>query len=186
MHKSEKYITPFGTLGIILQLLSTFRSNGEAVIPPILLLAVGTLLLIVALGLYAKSKGYSYYWSLLGLFSLPGVLAVSLFPNKNPSARHSYNRQYNEQPAKLCLLFSFIFFVLSLNSIFVNGTTVNPTLQNVFSFLFYFFLISSFLLYSNPEHEYIESLNKPRWWKFIAHIPILRLVTLTPPDMNNS
>jgi hypothetical protein len=62
------------------------RSGGTAPPDSLLLLAagslVGTLLLIIGLGFYAKAKGYSAVLGLLGLLSCLGLLVLALLPDK--------------------------------------------------------------------------------------------------------
>ena len=46
--------------------------------------AVSTLLLMVALGLYARAKGQSVFLGLLAVLSCVGLLVVALLPDKAP------------------------------------------------------------------------------------------------------
>jgi hypothetical protein len=44
--------------------------------------ALSALMLMVALGLYAKAKGQSVLWGLLAVLSCIGILVVALLPDK--------------------------------------------------------------------------------------------------------
>ena len=85
-----------GIPGLLLQLGCLFTSNliaakakSDGVAPSdslTLLLAagslVGALLLIIGLGFYAKAKGHSVVWGLLGLLSCIGLLILAIMPDK--------------------------------------------------------------------------------------------------------
>jgi len=85
-----------GIPGLLLQIGCIFTSNliaakakSDGVAPSdslALLLGVGSLvgalLLIVGFGFYAKAKGHSAAWGLLGLLSCIGLLILAVMPDK--------------------------------------------------------------------------------------------------------
>lgn len=85
-----------GISGLILQFVclcatSLTVANGKSGVttppdPLALLLAAGVLvgvsLLIIGLGFYAKAKGYSIVYGLLGLLSCIGLLILAVLPDK--------------------------------------------------------------------------------------------------------
>jgi hypothetical protein len=86
-NKGMAFIIP----GLLLQIgcMTASRVTGEAQWLALSLAAgslVGLMLLIVGLGHYAKAKGYSNVFGLLGLLSLLGVLIMAVLPDKTKSA----------------------------------------------------------------------------------------------------
>jgi len=69
----------FGVPGIVLQIAGNvkMRSEPEDALGLVLAL-VGTVLLIVGLAFYAKAKGRSPAWGLMGLLSIIGLIVLAL------------------------------------------------------------------------------------------------------------
>jgi hypothetical protein len=87
----------FGVPGIALQILSRIMTfvaatdaQGRITRPPaesvspiwLVVFFIGTILLIVGLGLYAKAKGYSPLFGLFGLLSIIGVIVLAVLPDR--------------------------------------------------------------------------------------------------------
>lgn len=51
-------------------------------LPGLGLALVGTVLLIIGLGLYAKSKGHHGAWGLMGLLSIIGLIVLACLPDR--------------------------------------------------------------------------------------------------------
>ncbi|MBI5779423.1 MAG: hypothetical protein HZA49_08200 [Planctomycetes bacterium] len=65
------------------------RSMHPTTVPPLLTLGIsiiGIVLWIWGCFAYAKGKGYSKYWGLLGFLYLLGLLILALFPDKHKNA----------------------------------------------------------------------------------------------------
>jgi small-conductance mechanosensitive channel len=85
-----------GILGLIIQVAYLFLprvavamgANPTARLPEwvawtmLLTLLIGTILVIIGLGYYAKSKGYSAMLGLLGLLSWLGLIILAVLPDK--------------------------------------------------------------------------------------------------------
>lgn len=66
-----------------------------------LLVAVGTVMLIVGLCYYAKAKGRNAAWGLLGILSLIGVVVLAVMPDRHRSGEAEGNQlPGNEKPAR--------------------------------------------------------------------------------------
>lgn len=91
---------------------------------------------------------------------------------------------YSRNTTKCCFLFSFIFFVLSVNYISVNGTVLSDITRMVFAAISLALLFMGINTCNSKEHEWIMPQNKGAWWKYFAHIPLVRLVVLSPPNMD--
>jgi len=76
----------WGVPGLIFQTLGYIMGNASA--DPLLALffllvsLAGTVLLLVGLGYYAKGKGHSPVWGLVGLLSCLGILILAVLPDK--------------------------------------------------------------------------------------------------------
>ena len=81
-----------GIPGIVLQIAGNIMVNVGGVNAtqpntPIILLGVvvaltGTVLLIMGLSMYAKAKGQSGWWGLMGLLSCLGLIVLAVLPDK--------------------------------------------------------------------------------------------------------
>jgi hypothetical protein len=77
-----------GIPGIILQVVGQFmRGNPENGTVGALVLVVGTVLLIGGLAMYAKAKGRSLAWGLMGFLSLIGLIVLALLKDHAPDGR---------------------------------------------------------------------------------------------------
>jgi hypothetical protein len=77
-----------GIPGIILQVVGQImRGNPENATVGGLVLLVGTVLLIGGLAMYAKAKGRSLAWGLMGFLSLIGLIALALLKDHAPDGR---------------------------------------------------------------------------------------------------
>jgi hypothetical protein len=80
----------FGIPGIVLQLAGNFMmpsvdqagASGAALLGLCVAL-LGTALLIVGLGFYAKGKGHHFAWGLMGLLSIIGIIVLAILPDRN-------------------------------------------------------------------------------------------------------
>ena len=54
---------------------------------PLLISLAGTALLLVGLGYYAKAKGHSAVWCLMGFLSCIGLLVLALLPDRKQTER---------------------------------------------------------------------------------------------------
>jgi amino acid transporter len=82
-----------GVPGIVLQVAGNIwlntQATGDPPIPPLgvalgalAVILTGTVLLIAGLSWYAKAKGHSGWWGLLGLLSIIGLLVLALLPDR--------------------------------------------------------------------------------------------------------
>ena len=71
----------WGVPGVILQLFGGLFFGSSLV--GALVRLVGTIMLLIGLGYYAKAKGRSPLWGLMGFLSLLGILILALLPDKN-------------------------------------------------------------------------------------------------------
>jgi hypothetical protein len=75
----------FGIPGIILQIVGQLvRLSPERETIGSLTLLVGTVLLMIGLAYYAKAKGRSPAWCLMGFFSLIGLIVLACLKDKAP------------------------------------------------------------------------------------------------------
>lgn len=78
----------WGVPGLVLQILGNLLAGlGKASLDtPLAFLSVvaGTGLLLVGLAYYARAKGHSPWWGLVGLLSCIGVVALALLPDRLP------------------------------------------------------------------------------------------------------
>jgi uncharacterized membrane protein YjjP (DUF1212 family) len=74
----------FGAPGIILQIAGTFIGPWGPAYSSILL---GTVLLMIGLGYYAKAKGQSFAWCAAGFLSVLGLLLLLLLEDKSESTQ---------------------------------------------------------------------------------------------------
>lgn len=85
--KLNKVSLLWGVPGIVLQHLGFFMSGmfAEPLIALFFLFLslVGTVLLLIGLGYYAKAKGHTPVWGLMGLLSCLGILVLALLPDRN-------------------------------------------------------------------------------------------------------
>lgn len=74
-----------GVPGIILQIGGNIitRTNEDLALVGLLLLVLGSVLLCVGLGFYAKAKGHHPAFGLLGLLSILGLIILALMPDKH-------------------------------------------------------------------------------------------------------
>ena len=73
----------WGIPGIVLQFASGGIQN-EAM--NLILVVVGTAMLIAGLAYYAKGKGRTPAWGLMGLFSILGLIVLALLPDLEKGA----------------------------------------------------------------------------------------------------
>jgi hypothetical protein len=73
----------FGVPGIILQIAGTFIGPWGAYSSILL----GTVLLMIGLGYYAKAKGQSFAWCAAGFLSVLGLLLLLLLEDKSESTQ---------------------------------------------------------------------------------------------------
>ena len=74
----------FGVPGIALQIAGNFIGSWGPAYSSILL---GTILLMIGLGYYAKAKGQSFAWCAAGFLSVLGLLLLLLLEDKSESTR---------------------------------------------------------------------------------------------------
>jgi amino acid transporter len=83
----------FGIPGIILQIVGNIAmptvdpNNPNAADVPMVLgcigiMLLGTVLLIIGLSLYARAKGHSGWWGLMGLLSIIGLIVLACLPDR--------------------------------------------------------------------------------------------------------
>jgi len=76
----------WGVPGLTIQTLGYIVAN--VMVEPLMALffllvsVAGTVLLLVGLGYYAKAKGHSPVWGLLGLLSCVGIVVLAVLPDK--------------------------------------------------------------------------------------------------------
>ena len=72
-----------GGIGLVLAGLGSvlLQSGNVSAGGPIML--VGISLCLVGLGQYAKGKGYSAYWGILGLLWIVGFIVLFFFPDRH-------------------------------------------------------------------------------------------------------
>ena len=73
-------------IGIVLQIAGKVLSNDGMAGIGVILLFAGGLIFIWGCGQYAKAKGYSPWFGLLGLLSILGLIALVFFPDKHKDA----------------------------------------------------------------------------------------------------
>ncbi len=74
-----------GIPGLILQIAGNLmRANPDQETLGVVVLLVGTVLLISGLAMYAKAKGRSPAWGLMGLLSLIGLVVLALLKDRAP------------------------------------------------------------------------------------------------------
>ena len=73
-----------GVPGLILQIAGRFLQNAEGFITPMgwIISLAGTVLLLVGLAYYAKSKGRHPAWCLFALLSIIGLIVLALLKDK--------------------------------------------------------------------------------------------------------
>jgi hypothetical protein len=87
-----------GVPGIVLQLLGNVMYRTGGVVAPqgqaetghplwLLVALVGTVLLIAGLSFYAKAKGRSPAWGLMGLLSIIGLIVLACLKDRSPQQR---------------------------------------------------------------------------------------------------
>ncbi len=76
----------WGVPGVIVQTVGWIMANGARTVPVALfgslLFFGGTGLLLVGLFFYARAKGHSGWWSLVGLLSCVGILVLAVLPDR--------------------------------------------------------------------------------------------------------
>ena len=76
----------FGVPGLVLQIAGRFVGDGDVLSGlPLLMSLVGTVLLIVGLGYYAKAKGRHLAWGLMGLLSIIGLIVLACLKDRSVS-----------------------------------------------------------------------------------------------------
>lgn len=95
----------FGIPGLILQSIFLFLNP--------LISLIGSILLIIGLGYYAKGKGYPGYLGLLGLLSWLGIVILALLKDKHPGAA-DIERKKTEKRDALIFLGIIVAFVIGL------------------------------------------------------------------------
>lgn len=77
-----------GIPGIILQIVGQFMGGkSENDIIGVLVVVAGTALLIGGLAMYAKAKGRSPLWGLMGFLSLLGLIFLAILKDLAPDGR---------------------------------------------------------------------------------------------------
>lgn len=76
-----------GVPGILLQVAgNVMRASGGNEMLGTLVLLAGTILLVGGLAMYAKAKGRSPLWGLMGFLSCIGLLVLALLKDRAPNA----------------------------------------------------------------------------------------------------
>ncbi len=77
-----------GIPGLLMQIAGRFVGNTpQQLLLGALVQLVGTVLLIVGLAFYAKAKGRSAAWGLMGLLSIIGLIVLALLKDEAPDGR---------------------------------------------------------------------------------------------------
>lgn len=77
-----------GVPGLITEVVGVvMRNNPETAQTGQAIYVVGTLLLIAGLGFYAKAKGRSLAWGLMGLLSIIGLIVLAMLEDRAPSGK---------------------------------------------------------------------------------------------------
>lgn len=84
LRKFNQLSLVFGVPGLLLQtgaVIYQWPAGQEAI--GVGLVWLGTVALLVGLAFYAKAKGWSYAWGLLGLASVIGAIVLGVFPDRS-------------------------------------------------------------------------------------------------------
>jgi hypothetical protein len=68
-------------VGVVMRSKPETEANGQTVA------AIGTILLICGLGFYAKAKGRSIAWGLMGFLSIIGLIVLAMLEDRAPSGK---------------------------------------------------------------------------------------------------
>ena len=75
-----------GIPGILLQIVGrvimTTQGEGAMSLVGVVVALVGTVMLIAGLSWYARAKGHSGWWGLMGLLSIIGLIILAVLPDK--------------------------------------------------------------------------------------------------------
>ena len=67
---------PTGLLGLVIQVFGSVQNSDP-------LMVIGSLLFFIGLAYYAKAKGRSAWWGLMGFFSWIGLIVLALLSDES-------------------------------------------------------------------------------------------------------
>lgn len=187
MKKNEIYILLFCLIGFFFQLLANVRVDGENYPNAPIYWTIGTTIVVFTLCIYARLKGYGIWLGLMGFLSIYGIVFLIFMPYKEKTIEQSEEHWlFNSKVTMFCFIISFILFLYSLRQVPRWEMDFTYVMQSIFWYLSIFLFIFGSFIFCKTEHKRILAYNKSDLWKFIAHIPLLRLVVLSPPDLDDS
>ena len=147
----------------------------------------GIALFVWGCGRYSMAKGYSSWFGALGLFSLIGLIILTLFPDKHKITPHEPNKGFaseasaqsastNQPTNSLWPIVLFEIFLLlpwAIISLMAGMSYHQISAYNRDFFLYLLWLYPIFMLMALPSAHFLRLNGRPRLAAFVAVLPPL-------------